>query len=408
MRQPEKKLFWSGVLFSADIPFAANWRVRPSSDLFANQAGLLQADMFAAIPVNDVPAYKAESYVPLVVVRELRAASTDYPEEIRKQYLQLPASLPGRVRQLAQSLTQVQTNAYDKAKAIEAYLRTYPYDLEVPAPPEGQDVADFFLFDLKKGYCDYYATAMVVLARASGIPARFVSGYAPGSYDAVNAQYVIRELNAHSWAEVYFPDIGWVEFEPTASEPEISRILSDTDFTTDTPPDSFATGLLFRFRIEKASSLLLPLALILLGLVVYYTWIERWRYMQLASDVAIEKIYRRLYRLGRPLVGERTKAETAYEFMQKLINKIDTIKSHPYFARLFSNTRQEIELLTNLYQETLFGHNDIQIKHTRTAVNTWKHLRLRLLIAKIYVIASQKVSNLQAPYRRLLHSLRSS
>src|SRR4030095_5471201 len=131
-----------------------------------------------------------------------------------------PNSVPDRVLVLAREITKGMKNPYDKAKAIESYLRAnYPYDLEIPDPPKEQDVADYFLFDLKRGYCDYYATAMVVLARASGLPARFVSGYSSGSYDAMNAQYIIRDLNAHSWVEIYFPEIGWIEFEPTASQP---------------------------------------------------------------------------------------------------------------------------------------------------------------------------------------------
>ena len=79
-------------------------------------------------------------------------------------------------------------------------------------------MADYFLFDLKTGYCDYYATSMIVMARAVGLPARLVIGYANGDYDPVKAEYVIREADAHSWVEVYFAGAGWVEFEPTASE----------------------------------------------------------------------------------------------------------------------------------------------------------------------------------------------
>jgi hypothetical protein len=320
----------------------------------------------------------------------LRIASTEYPEEIRKNYLQLPSTVPERVRQLAHDLTQTQTNAYDKAKAIEGYLRAYPYDLEVPAPPEGQDVADYFLFDLKKGYCDYYATAMVVLARASGIPARFVSGYSSGSYDAEKAQYVVRELNAHSWVEVYFPEVGWVEFEPTASQPEISHTLSENELIPEVPPDPFASELLLRFRVERVTNLVLPLALILLSLILYYTVIERWRYLRLTPAAAIEQIYRKLYRSGRPLAGERTKAETAYEFMHKLIRRIDSIGEHSRFARVFRNAGQDVEALTDLYQDSLFADNNIQKQDIRSAVNTWKRLRSRLWLARFSVIARRR------------------
>ena len=127
--EPEGKLFWSGILFSADVPFTANWRVRPQSSLFVDQAALLQADIFAA--VSDTQAYNAESYVPLASEKKLRQASKDYPEDIQKRYLQLP-DVPFRVRQLAKALTDGKSNPYDKAKAIETYLRkTYPYDLNL-------------------------------------------------------------------------------------------------------------------------------------------------------------------------------------------------------------------------------------------------------------------------------------
>ena len=144
-----------------------------------------------------------------------------YPAWVRKQFLALPDSVPERVLALARDLTASEPTAYDRALAIQNYLREYPYTLEISAPPAGRDVTDYFLFDLKKGYCDYYATSMVVLARAAGLPARLVAGYANGSYDFENAQYVVTENYAHSWVEIYFANIGWVEFEPTASQPAI-------------------------------------------------------------------------------------------------------------------------------------------------------------------------------------------
>ncbi len=381
MMQPEGKLFWSGILFSTDVSMRTDWRVRPQSDLFADQSTLLQADMFAV--ASSAHAYKAESYVPNVTVEELRAASTDYPEEIEARYFALPSSVTDRVYHLAREITAGKTNAYDKAKAIEAYLRAnYPYDLEIPAPPADQDVADYFLFDLKKGYCDYYATAMVVLARASGVPARFVSGYSSGSYDAANAEYIVRELNAHSWADVYFPEIGWVEFEPTASEPEVELALSKSAVSTIRPPESTAERLLYRFRLEKAIYWLSPVMIVLFICVLYFTLIERWWYMHLAPSTAIEKMYRRLYRLGRPLAGEHTRAETAHEFMRKLTSGIDEIKERSRFTKLFSSTQQDVELLTDMYQDSLFSHNNIQKHEARKALNTWKRLRLRLLIIR--------------------------
>ena len=391
MVQPEGRLFWSGILFSADIPFTVDWRVRPQSSLFADQTALLDADMFAA--ASDADSYRAESYVPQATAKELRAASTDYPKEISERYLSLPATLPERVHELAKQITVGSTNPYDQAKAIETYLRSYPYDLEISAPPEGQDVTDYFLFDLKKGYCDYYATAMVVLARATGIPARFVSGYSPGDYDAPNARYIVRERHAHSWAEVYFPEIGWVEFEPTASQPAIDRSgLGDT-LPVAQDSDKTASQLLNRFRLETAIYWLSPIVLILVFFFLYFILIEQWLYMRLAPTIAIERVYRRLYRLGRPLAGERGRAETAYEFMQKLLSEIDRTGKGSHFKKLFSGVQKDIELLTDLYQDTLFTRNNILKNDARRALNTWKHLRLRLMVARINVIARSRWSS---------------
>jgi transglutaminase-like putative cysteine protease len=390
MVEPEGKLFWSGILFSADVPIRADWRHRPQSNLFADQSTLLQADLFAA--ASTARAYRAESYVPLVTVEDLRHVSTDYPEIIRERYLQLPRSVPERVRQLAAEITKDRTTAYDKAKAIEAYLRTYPYDLEVPAPPQDLDVADYFLFDLKKGYCDYYATAMVVLARASGLPARFVSGYASGSYDAANAEYVVRELHAHSWAEVYFPEIGWIEFEPTAAQPEIELPASEQEIVN-AQPDTAASQLLNRFRLEQLLYWLSPVAIVLFALLLYFAWIERWLYMRLAPATAVEKIYRRLYRLGRPLAGERTKAETAHEFMEKLVRKVNEVKKYPRFRNFFSSAQGDIETLTDMYQDTLFSDSAIGKGDSRTALNIWKHLRRRLLVARMSIFIDRALGN---------------
>ena len=386
MVEPEGKLFWTGILFSADVPIRADWRLRPQSNLFADQSALLQADLFAA--VSAARAYKAEAYVPLVSVSELRAASTEYPESIQERYLKLPRSVPQRVRELASELTQDQATAYDKAKAIELYLRTYPYDLEVPAPPQDQDVADYFLFDLKKGYCDYYATAMVVLARASGLPARFVSGYASGSYDAAHAEYVVRELHAHSWAEVYFPEIGWIEFEPTASQPEIELPPSQEEISS-APPDGTASRLLNQFRLETLLVGFSPFAIVLLGFLLYFVWIERWLYLRLAPATAMEKIYRQLYRLGRPLAGERTKAETAYEFMDKLIDTIRDMRERSRFTKYLFRAQQDVQYLTDVYQDTLFADHMPDKNDAGTALKTWKHLRLRLMLARLHVAASR-------------------
>jgi len=130
----------------------------------------------------------------------LREAGTDYPEPVVARYLQLPNSLPERVRLLAEQMTEGLNTPYDKAKAIESALRKIPYDDQIEAPGLTQDGVDYFLFEVQAGYCDYYASAMVVLLRSVGVPARYVRGYSEGEAD--EGIYHLLESDGHAWAEV--------------------------------------------------------------------------------------------------------------------------------------------------------------------------------------------------------------
>lgn len=395
MAAPEGRLFWSGILFSSNIPFKANWRVRPPSDLFAEQSALLQADIFAATSAAN--SYQADVYIPTPTIGDLRSASTEYPEDIVDRFTSLPRDLPERVRDLAHEITDDISNPYDKAKAIESYLRTnYVYDLDVPAPPDGRDVADFFLFDLGKGYCDYYATSMVVLARSVGIPARFVSGYSPGSYDAPNAQYIVRELNAHSWVEIYFPEIGWIEFEPTASLPEIDRPEETISISEEQNNDAIASDLLARFRLERILLWTSPVLIILAAVIIYYAMIERWLYLRLTPERAIEGIYQKFYLAGRSIAGEWEHAETSLEFLYKVVNRISIIRQQPQLRPLYKKLEVNAALLTNLYHRTLFVDHQTNKIDARNAWNTWTKLRVQIYIVRTFLSIRRRVMNTNA------------
>jgi transglutaminase-like putative cysteine protease len=160
------------------------------------------------------PSYRVTSWVATPTAAQLRAAPAETPNWLAERYLQLPSMPPG-VAELSQEITAAAETPYDKARAIEAYLRRLPYDLDVPMPPADRDVVDYFLFDLRRGYCDYFATAMAVMARTVGLPARLATGYTMGRYDYGQGRYVVSGLNAHAWVEVHFPGYGWIEFEPT-------------------------------------------------------------------------------------------------------------------------------------------------------------------------------------------------
>jgi len=382
VQHPEGRLFWSGILYSINVPFRADWRLRPKSDLFADQAALLQSDLFTA--ASGATAYEAETYIPKVTIQQLRAASTDYPDIIRTRYLQLPYDLPPRVRQLADGITSGIDNPYDKAKAIESYLRTnYPYDLEIPAPPADQDVTDYFLFDLKRGYCDYYATAMVVLARASGLPARFVSGYSSGSYDAINAEYIVRELNAHSWAEIYFPGLGWIEFEPTASQPDIKRLEKEAEIPAVDQPATQTEKILFKLSNTGFLYWISSLALLLLLVVLYVAVLERFWILSRAPKSAIDILFRRYYRLGRPLAGMHTHGETALEFTSRLIHSVEEMDVRSQRSQLSKSIEENAWEFTTIYLLSLFSNHGIERNDARNAFILWRRLRLQLRLARL-------------------------
>lgn len=167
--------------------------------------------------------YSIASLVSVASERRLRQAGTAYPTWVAERYLQLPESLPERVEQLAREVAGSEATPYDRAAAIEAYLRQIRYNESIDAPPEDTDPVDWFLFEKREGYCTYHASAMVLMCRAVGVPARLAQGYAPGEYVESRGAYLVREGDAHAWPEIYFPGYGWIEFEPTPAQPPVVR-----------------------------------------------------------------------------------------------------------------------------------------------------------------------------------------
>ena len=167
--------------------------------------------------------YDVRSLMSLATAAQLRAAGEDYPEWLENLRLS-PPGITERSRQLAEAISANATNPYDAARVIEDWLRrNIEYDENISGPPAGNDAIDWFLFEERAGYCTYSATAMVALLRSLGIPARLAAGFAQGEYDENAGRFVVREKDAHTWVEVYFPGYGWVEFEPTAAQEPISR-----------------------------------------------------------------------------------------------------------------------------------------------------------------------------------------
>ncbi|WP_135826893.1 transglutaminase TgpA family protein [Halorussus ruber] len=163
--------------------------------------------------------YTVVSRVPDPSERQLRDAGTDYPARIENRYLQLPGSSEDRIRQRTNRVVEAADaeTPYEKATAIEGWLESNKsYSLEV-SRPDG-NIAESFIFEMESGYCTYYATSMVTMLRSQGVPARFAVGYVSGQRVAED-EWVVRGLDSHAWVEVYFPDVGWVRFDPTPGGP---------------------------------------------------------------------------------------------------------------------------------------------------------------------------------------------
>lgn len=181
--------------------------------------GFLLRDSTGSIfnPVHNSVAtrYDAVSLLPVVAPAELQAASADFPQEIRDVYLQLPERLDPRVRALADNVTSRSSTEYERVSAITSYLKShYRYTLDLQGPVSADPLANF-LFVRRAGHCEYFATALTIMLRTIGVPARYVTGFAPGEYNDVAGDYIIRASDAHAWVEVYFPGYGWLTFDPT-------------------------------------------------------------------------------------------------------------------------------------------------------------------------------------------------
>ncbi|MEZ3116356.1 transglutaminaseTgpA domain-containing protein [Halobaculum sp. MBLA0147] len=194
----------------------ALWRPTSISGETREITQVTSNDGFApATSLQDNETYTVVSERPEYTTGELRRAGTDYPSELYARYTRTPDSTAERVdERTAEVLSEAGASTpYDAAVAVERYLEsTKEYSLDVPNP--GGNIAETFLFERDAGYCTYFATAMVTMLRTQGIPARFVTGYTTGQRVGPE-EYVVRGLDSHAWVEVYFPDVGWVRFDPT-------------------------------------------------------------------------------------------------------------------------------------------------------------------------------------------------
>ncbi len=353
-----------GTLLAVDRDYSVAWR--SPNDAFGAMIDTHQR----------VNIYRADSLVPVVSEEQLLAAGSDYPEWIKERYLFLPDTVPLRVLSLARDLTATEPTPYDRARAIETFLRTLPYSLDVPDPPQDQDVVDYFLFDLQEGYCDYFASAMVVLARAAGLPARLAVGYATGAYDAENARYVVTADQAHAWVQVYFPGYGWIEFEPTSSHPLINRPAKTVPLEWSEPEGVLEPADNGRDAAGRlwAQGIVVGLVLLALG-GMGWVEVDDWRLRRQPPTAVVATLYGRLWRFGRWMAVPVESGDTPYEFAGALSGWMADWARGMRRGGEVSSAVQDTRLLVSLYVWASYSPRPLDDSDRTRAVQAWRRLR---------------------------------
>ena len=336
--------------------------------------------------------YEVTSSVSLATPGDLRLAGTNYPIWAVQKYTQLPPTLPRRVYNLGSQITAGAPTPYDKAKAIEDYLKTLTYDLKIEPPPYNADGVDYFLFEQKEGYSEYFGSAMTVLLRTQGIPARLATGYTVGDQVPGEDIYIVTDSHSHAWVEVFFPGHGWIAFEPTpgAAIPvaAIPTPEEENSFSGDLSGNPFALGCdddedecldddgpltagenLGGQQLTLAQQLIrsLPWLLPLVGVAVLvggFGWFFWRRYLVPSENP--EVAFRHLAFLGALNSVGPAPYQTPYQYMDRL-------------AQAFPEQREGLSEIVNTYVKTHYGNKELSGDERSGLVRAWLGLRLPLL-----------------------------
>lgn len=344
--------------------------------------------VFAQQQLTPQATYTVTGLASLASPSMLRQASTTYPDFVINRYLELPTTVTQRTRDLAKEVTTSADNPFDKAMAIQNFVRNrITYDENVGFPPNNQDVVDYVLFDSQKGYCEYYASSMIVMLRSLGIPARMVVGFYPAPYDASVGGFVYRQRYAHAWVEVFFPGYGWIPFEPTAARPPLdygtngaqpetaptatatiqpSPAAETVSQPTPTPVPPAANPNSGSGQHQLASgrhetlgwiSGLVVTILAVLAAVAVGIWLWGFRGLSLAGG-----LYARLLRIGRLVGVQRQPAMTPSEYADAI-------------GRAVPPARDAAKYVADLYASERYGGRDVNANALQTGQRAWRRVR---------------------------------
>ncbi len=361
--------YQAGMLY---FPSAAVWIDRESAvtSSFSLDSGVIYSVISHYDPANPT---------------RLRKQPQAYGDRDLSRYLQLP-EMPARDAALAVKITAGMTKPYEKLEAIQAELhRRCRYDLEAPFQPENRDAVDFFLFTSKAGGCDQFASAFVILARMNGLPARLVTGYVPGDYNPFTGYYEVLAEHAHAWAEVFFPNYGWIAFDPTpGSEMPTDEGVWQRSFAGSSLleylnrnfPDQLRSlkNLLGTWREAVSSPFARAAAALLMAGVFFYAGLAAWRRFKkrvIEPSVA---------RAGKPF----TAVESAYLAMCELFAGLERPRRPSdtpaeYAAALTDEFGcPEIGRLTGMFETVFYGGEAPGVPEEDAAREAWRTLSDKL------------------------------
>ncbi|QCR33912.1 transglutaminase family protein [Lysinibacillus sp. SGAir0095] len=345
-----------------------------------------------------LPGYTVEYSKPVYLYSTLKNPTEEIDPTLAERYLQLPETLPARVRELAADIVEGRDTPYDQARAIEMFFKQngFRYDTDkVAVPSEEQDYVDQFLFDTKIGYCDNFSTSMVVLLRSIGIPARWVKGFAGGDVidnHGSSSTYQITNNDAHSWVEAYIPNVGWMNFEPTigfnnsrnieydlTTEDEEEEVLSveeetepDEKIEKDNEPQQTTAqeGQFFKnisnFFEQNKLILIITLLLVLVGAFVLYKIRRKW----------LPKVYRQLYR--KKELNEST-FESSFLKLLKLLEMKGFKRKEGQTLQIFAKEIDSyfgtghMSMLTNAYEQTIYSKDAAGV-NMHQMKESWEYL----------------------------------
>ena len=338
--------------------------------------------------------YVITSSVAVVKPEQLHASGTDYPIHILDRYTQLPPDLPGRIRGLAHEITVDAESPFEKAVKVEHNLQRLAYSFEIDPPPFNADGVDHFLFVQRQGYSEYFSSAMAVLLRSVGVPARVAVGYTTGDATEVPGIYAVTDQNSHAWVEVYFPGYSWIPFEPTPGaelpaamvpgEPVASETTGGffSDFDVDCLDDFIEDCLdyaepfpeLGGFSGDTVETEGTPgwvWVIVVLGGVsgaLVAAWWGFRRYMFASYDP--EGVYGRVQAMAALGGLSGTTQRTPYQFGERL-------------GRILPLHRGRVELIVDAYVQSRYGGRTLPDERRGQLADAWLNLRFPLLIAAV-------------------------